>query len=183
MTIIKDMSGKMANSVEAYRRELTKIRTGRASLSLVDGIKVESYGTQMPLNQVASLTLPENRLIMIQPWDIQMLGVIEKAILKANIGLNPVNDGKIIRISVPQLTEERRRELVKQVRKISENFKVTVRNERRAAIDIIKQQKKDKDISEDTAFSLQEQAQKETEKFVKQIDTIMAEKERQVMEV
>ncbi len=183
MTVIQDMSSEMENSIEAFRRELTKIRTGRASLSLVDGIKIDSYGSLLPLNQVASLTLPESRLIMIQPWDMQMLGLIEKAIFKANLGLNPVNDGKIIRISVPQLTEERRKELVKQVRKISEDFKITLRNERRAAIDIIKQQKKDKDISEDIAFSLQEKAQKETEKFVKQIDTIMVDKEKKVMEV
>ncbi len=183
MTVISDMSDKMEKSVEAYRRELTKIRTGRASLSLLDGIKVDSYGSMMPLNQVASLTLPENRLIMIQPWDMQMLGGIEKAILKSNIGLNPVNDGKIIRISVPQLTEERRKELVRQVKKISEDFRITIRNERRAANDIIKQRKKDKEISEDEAFSLQEKAQKETESFVKQIDTIMADKEKKVMEV
>jgi ribosome recycling factor len=183
MTIISGMCEKMKNSIEAYRRELTKIRTGRASLSLLDGIKVESYGSLMPINQVASLTLPENRLIVIQPWDMQMLGGIEKAILKSNIGMNPVNDGKVIRISVPQLTEERRKDLVKQVKKISEDFRITIRNERRAAIDIVKQQKKDKEISEDEAFSLQEKAQKETEVFVKEIDSIMADKEVKVMEV
>ncbi len=175
------MNEKMATSIVAYRRELTKIRTGRASLSMLDGIKVESYGSKMPLDQVASLTLPENRMIMIQPWDVQLLKIIEKAILKSNIGLNPVNDGKVIRISVPQLTEERRKELVKQVRKISEDFRVTIRNERRAAIDIVKQQKKDKEISEDASFGLQEEAQKETDKFVKEIDTIMAEKEKELM--
>lgn len=180
---INDMSSKMEGSINAYRRELTKIRTGRASLSLVDGIKIDAYGSQMPLNQVASLTIPENRMIMIQPWDMQMLGVIEKAILKANIGLNPANDGKVIRISIPQLTEERRKELVKQVKKISEDFRITIRNERREAIDILKQQKKDKEISEDDFFTLQDQAQKETDTFIKQIDTIMAEKEKEVMAV
>jgi len=180
---INDMSSKMEGSINAYRRELTKIRTGRASLSLVDGIKIDAYGSQMPLNQVASLTIPENRMIMIQPWDMQMLGVIEKAILKANIGLNPANDGKVIRISIPQLTEERRKELVKQVKKISEDFRITIRNERREAIDILKQQKKDKEISEDDFFTLQDQAQKETDTFIKQIETIMAEKEKEVMAV
>ena len=110
--VITAMGEKMKSSLETYRRELTRVRTGRASLSLLDGIKVESYGSQMPLNQVATLTIPENRLIAIQPWDPQVIGPIEKSINKANIGLNPVNDGKVIRISIPQLTEERRKELV-----------------------------------------------------------------------
>ena len=182
-SVISDMNSKMEGNINAYRRELTKIRTGRASLSLIDGIKVDSYGSQMPINQVGTLTIPENRMIMIQPWDLQMLGIIEKSIMKANIGLNPVNDGKVIRISIPQLTEERRKELAKQVRKISEDFRVAIRNERREAIDVLKQQKKDKEISEDNFFSLQDQAQKETDSFVKQIDTIMTEKEKEVMVV
>ncbi len=180
---ISTMIEKMNSRLEAYRRELTKIRTGRASLSLFDGIKVESYGSQMPINQVATMTIPESRLIIIQPWDLQMLGGIEKAIMKANIGLNPVNDGKVIRISIPQLTEERRKELVKQVKKISEDFRVAIRNERRATIDIFKKQKKDKEISEDELFSLQDKAQKETDRFIKDIDAIMAEKEKEVMAV
>jgi len=174
---------KMENSLEAYRRELSKIRTGRASLALLDGIMVESYGSNMPLNQVATLTIPENRLIAVQPWDPQVIGAIEKSILKANLGLNPVNDGKVIRISVPQLTEERRKDLVKQVKKISEEFRVEIRNHRREAIDHYKAQKKDKDISEDDLFTAQDMAQKETDKFIKQIDEIMAEKEKEVMEV
>jgi ribosome recycling factor len=144
---------------------------------------VESYGAQMPLNQVATLTIPENRLIAVQPWDPRVIGPIEKAILKANIGLNPVNDGKVIRISIPQLTEDRRKELVKQVKKISEDYRIAVRNCRREAIDILKTQKKDKDISEDELFSLQDKAQQETDKFIKDIDQIMAEKEKEVMEV
>ncbi len=180
---IKTMTDKMSTRLEAYRRELTKIRTGRASLSLFDGIKVESYGSQMPINQVATMTIPESRLIIIQPWDLQMLGVIEKAIMKANIGLNPVNDGKVIRISIPQLTEERRKELVKQVKKISEDFRIAIRNERRVTIDIFKKQKKDKEISEDELFSLQDKAQKKTDSFIKDIDAIMAEKEKEVMAV
>jgi ribosome recycling factor len=181
--VIDNMSKKMSSSLEAYRRELTKVRTGRASLSLLDGIRVESYGAQMPLNQVATLTIPENRLIAVQPWDPRVIGPIEKAILKANIGLNPVNDGKVIRISIPQLTEDRRKELVKQVKKISEDYRIAVRNCRREAIDILKTQKKDKDISEDELFSLQDKAQQETDKFIKDIDQIMAEKEKEVMEV
>ncbi len=181
--VIENMGEKMASSIEAYRRELTRVRTGRASLSLLDGIKVESYGAQMPLNQVATLTIPENRLIAVQPWDPQVIGAIEKSINKANIGLNPVNDGKIIRISIPQLTEDRRKELVKQVKKISEDYRITVRNHRREAIDILKAQKKDKEISEDELFGLQDKAQQETDKHIKDIDQIMAEKEKEVMEV
>ena len=181
--VISEMREKMDNSIEAYRRDLSKIRTGRASLSLFDGIKVESYGSQMPLNQVATLTIPENRLIMIQPWDMQLIGPIEKEIQKANLGLTPANDGKVIRISIPQLTEERRKELVKQVKKICEEFRVAIRNHRRDAIDTLKKQKKDKDISEDDLFNLQDNAQKETDSCIKTIDEIMAEKEKEVMEV
>jgi len=181
--IISDMHEKMAKSIEAFRRDLTKIRTGRASLSIFDGIKVDSYGSAMPLNQVASITIPESRMIVIQPWDMQIINVIEKAIMKANIGLNPVSDGKVIRLSIPQLTEERRRDLVKQVKKIGEEFKVAIRNNRRDAIEIAKKMKKDKEISEDELFTLQETAQKETDTFIKQIDDSLAEKEKEVMEV
>lgn len=181
--VISEMRDKMDSSIDAFRRDLSKIRTGRASLSLLDGIKVESYGSQMPLNQVATLTIPENRLIMIQPWDTQLLSVIDKEIQKSNLGFTPANDGKVIRISIPQLTEERRKELVKQVKKISEDFRVTIRNHRRDAIDTLKKQKKDKEISEDDLFSLQDSAQKETDACIKQIDEIMADKEKEVMEV
>lgn len=181
--IISDMREKMDKNIESFRRELSKIRTGRASLSLLDGIKVESYGSQMPLNQVATLTIPESRLIMIQPWDMQLAPVIEKSILKSNIGLNPVNDGKVIRISIPQLTEERRKELVKQVKKVSEEFRVNIRAHRRDAIDTLKKQKKDKEISEDDLFSLQDKAQTETDTCIKNIDLIMTDKEKEVMAV
>ena len=181
--IISDMHDKMSKSIEAYRRDLTKIRTGRASLSIFDGIKVDSYGSSMALNQVASITIPESRLIVIQPWDLQLIGTIEKAILKANIGLNPSSDGKVIRLPIPQLTEDRRRELVKQVKKIGEEFKVAIRNYRRDAIEVAKKMKKEKEISEDDLFALQDSAQKETDAFIKQIDDSMAEKEKEVMEV
>jgi ribosome recycling factor len=181
--VIDEMRDKMEKSLDAYRRELTKIRTGRASLSLLDGIKVEAYGSSMPLNQVATLTIPESRLIVIQPWDPQLLSAIEKAIFKSDLGLNPANDGKVIRIAIPQLTEERRKELVKQVKKISEEYRVAIRNSRREAIDALKKQKGDKEISEDDMFRLQDEAQKETDHFVKKIDEIMAEKEKEVMAV
>ena len=181
--VIADMSEKMESSLEAFRRDLSKIRTGRASLSLLDGIKVEAYGSPMPLNQVATLTVPESRMIAIQPWDMQLLGAIEKSIFASDLGLNPVNDGKIIRINIPQLTEERRKDLVKLVKKISEEYRVAVRNSRREAIDTLKKKKNNKEISEDDLFRLQDEAQKETDKFIEKIDKTLAEKEKEVMEV
>ena len=181
--VILEMSEKMEASIEAYRRELTKIRTGRASLSLLDGIKVDAYGSPMPLNQVATLTIPESRMIVIQPWDTQQTSAIEKAIFSSDLGLNPTNDGKVIRITIPQLTEERRKELVKQVKKISEEYRVAVRNSRREAIDTLKKQKNNKEMPEDDFFKLQDEAQKETDSFVKKIDEIMAEKEKELMAV
>jgi ribosome recycling factor len=125
-----EVAEKMGNSLEAFRSELTRIRTGRASLSLLDGIKVEAYGSSMPLNQVGTLTIPESRQIVIQPWDPQVMSSIEKAILKSELGLTPVNDGKVIRINIPQLTEERRKELVKIVKKVAEEYRVAIRNHR-----------------------------------------------------
>ncbi|MDH3348428.1 MAG: ribosome recycling factor [Desulfobulbaceae bacterium] len=181
--IMGQMSGKMDSSVDAFRRELVKIRTGRASVSLLDGVKVDAYGSKMPLNQAATVTVPESRMIVIQPWDPQMIGPIEKAIQSSDLGLNPVNDGKVIRLSIPQLTEERRKELVRGLKKLAEEFRVAVRNVRRDTNDHFKKMKKDKEISEDDLFRLQEDAQKETDKFVKLIDEISAAKEKEVMEV
>ncbi len=181
--VILEMSEKMDKSVEAFKNELAKVRTGRASLALLDGIQVDAYGSVMPLNQVSTLTIPESRTIAIQPWDPQVLGAIEKAILKSDVGLTPVNDGKIIRLNIPQLTEERRRELVKQVKKVAEEFRVAVRNARRDAIDQLKKQKKDKEISEDDLFKLQDDAQSETDEYIAQIDDISAAKEKEVMDV
>jgi ribosome recycling factor len=181
--VTESMGEKMASSLEVYKRDLSKIRTGRASLAILDGVKVDAYGSPMPLNQVATLTIPESRLIALQPWDPQMLGPIEKAILKSDLGLTPANDGKIIRISIPQLTEERRKELVKQVKKMTEEYRVAIRNVRRDAIDTLKKMKNNKEISEDDLFKLQDEAQKETDSFIKQIEAIMAEKEKEVMEV
>ncbi len=180
---ITSMTEKMESSTDAYKRELSRVRTGRASISLLDGIKVDAYGSPMPINQVATLTIPENRLIQIQAWDTQLLGAIEKAIQKSDLGLNPVNDGKLLRISIPQLTEERRKELVKKVKKITEDYRVAIRNSRREAIDTFKKQKNDKEISEDELFRLQDDAQKETDKFIKTLDELMAAKEKEVMEV
>lgn len=181
--ILLEMMEKMEKSFDAYRRELAKFRTGRASLAVLDGINVDSYGSKVPLNQVGSLTIPESRLIVIQPWDPQMLPIIEKAILASNIGLTPANDGKVIRISIPQLTEERRKELVKMIKKTSEEYRVAVRNCRRDAIDQLKTQKKAKEISEDNLFKFQDEAQKETDTFIKKIDATLVKKEKEVMEV
>jgi ribosome recycling factor len=181
--VILEMADKMEKSLEAFKTELTRIRTGRASLSLLDGIKVEAYGSPMPLNQVGTLTIPESRQIVIQPWDPQVMSAIEKAILKSELGLTPVNDGKVIRINIPQLTEERRKELVKIVKKAAEEYRVAIRNHRRDAIDSFKKQKKNKEISEDEQFKLQDEAQKETDIFITKIDTVAAEKENEVMEV
>lgn len=181
--VIFEMAEKMEKSVESFKKELSKVRTGRASLSILDGISVNAYGSTMPLNQVGTLTIPESRLIAIQPWDPQMLPAIEKAILKSDIGLNPISDGKIIRLMIPQLTEERRKDLVKSVKKVSEEFRVAIRNIRRDAIEILKKQKKEKEISEDELFKFQEEAQSETDSYIKKIDEATAAKEKEVMEV
>jgi ribosome recycling factor len=181
--VIDQLKEKMGQSIEALKRDLTRIRTGRASLSLLDDITVDAYGQRMHLNQVAGLTIPESRMIAIQPWDPQMLHTIEKAILASSLGLTPANDGKVIRLNIPQLTEERRRDLVKQVKKISEEFRVAVRNVRRETNDLLKNMKKDKEVSEDEMFRLQEEAQKLTDSFIKKIDEIAAGKEKEVMEV
>lgn len=181
--VVLEMSDKMDKSVETFKNELAKVRTGRASLAILDGISVDAYGSGMPLNQVGTITIPESRLIAIQPWDPQMVPAIEKAILKSDIGLTPVSDGKIIRLSIPQLTEERRKELVKMVKKTAEDFRVAIRNVRREAIETLKKQKKSGDISEDDLFKLQDEAQKETDRHIKDIDDALANKEKEVMEV
>lgn len=181
--IIETMTDKMAASIEAYRRDLAKIRTGRASVSLLDSIRVTAYGSPMPLNQVGAVTTPESRMIVIQPWDLQLLPAIEKAIFSSDLGLNPSNDGKMIRISIPQLTEERRKDLVKNVKKVSEEYRVAVRNLRREAIDVLKKLKSGKELAEDDFFKQQDEAQHATDKFIKQIDEILVEKEKEIMAV
>jgi ribosome recycling factor len=181
--VIVEMSLKMEKSVDAFRVELSKVRTGRASLAILDGITVDAYGSVMPLNQVGTLTIPESRMIAIQPWDPQMLPAIEKAILKSDIGLNPLGDGKTIRLNIPMLTEERRKELVKQVKKVAEEFRVAVRNVRRDALETLKKAKKDKEISEDDLFKFSDEAQVETDAHIKKIDEATALKEKEVMEV
>jgi ribosome recycling factor len=175
----KDSMGK---TVEALSRELKRVRTGRASLSILDGIKVDYYGTLTPLNQMATLAVPESRLITIQPWDVSVIKDIEKALLKSDLGLTPANDGKLIRISIPPLTEERRKELVKVVHKMGEDYKVSVRNARRDANELLKSLKKDGEISEDDAFKSQEEVQKITDEHIKRVDECCQEKEKEILE-
>nr|WP_320010052.1 ribosome recycling factor [uncultured Desulfobulbus sp.] len=181
--VIEQLNEKMAASLDALKRDLVKIRTGRATLSLLDGIKISAYGAQMTLDQVAALTIPESNMIAIKPWDPQVIGAIEKAILASDLGLTPSSDGNVIRLTIPPLTEERRKELVKQVKKLGEDHKVAVRNVRRDANDSFKKMKKDKEISEDDMFRLQDESQKATDSFISQIDDIVSGKEKEVMAV
>ncbi len=181
--LYKDTSGKMARSIEAFKKELGKLRTGRASLSLLDGIKVDYYGTMTPLQQVGTLSVPESRLIAVTPWDTKMIGPIEKAIQGSGLGLNPSSDGKVVRIPIPPLTEERRRDLVKVVKKMAEDARVAVRNIRRDALEKVKDKEKKKEISEDEMTRWHDKIQKETDGFVKKIDEILKSKEQEIMEV
>ncbi len=180
--IYQDTRESMEKTITSLSKELNRVRTGRANLSLLDGIRVDYYGTLTPLNQMASLSVPESRLITIQPWDATVIKEIEKSILKSDLGLTPSNDGKIIRIAIPPLTEERRKQLAKSVHKTCEEHKVAVRNLRRDANEMLKSLKKDGDISEDDAFRGQDQVQKITDEFIAQIDTIYKEKEKEILE-
>jgi ribosome recycling factor len=173
---------RMGKSVAALKSELKRIRTGRASVSLLDGIRVDYYGTLTPLNQMASLSVPESRLIIIQPWDVSAIKEIEKAILKSDLGLTPSNDGKLIRITIPPLTEERRKQLVRLLQKTCEDHKIAVRNIRRDSNELLKGFKKDGDISEDEAFKAQDSIQKITDDHIKLIDEIFKEKEKEILE-
>ncbi len=180
--IYQDTRESMEKTITSLNKELNRVRTGRANLSLLDGIRVDYYGTLTPLNQMASLSVPESRLITIQPWDATVIKEIEKAILKSDLGLTPSNDGKIIRIAIPPLTEERRKQLAKSVHKTCEDHKVGIRNLRRDANEMLKGLKKDADISEDDAFRGQDQVQKITDEFIAQIDTIYKDKEKEILE-
>jgi ribosome recycling factor len=181
-SVYRDSKDNMGKVIEALKKELKRVRTGRASLSLLDGIKVDYYGTLTPLNQIATLAAPESRLITIQPWDTTVIKEIEKAVLKSDLGLTPSSDGKIIRIAIPPLTEQRRKELVKVVHKISEEYKVSVRNLRRDANELIKDIKKDGKISEDDAFKSQEKIQKITDEHISLVDACYKEKEKEILE-
>jgi ribosome recycling factor len=181
--IFEELKVNMEKAIRAFEKSLNKVRTGRASLSLLDGIKVEYYGVPTPLNQVATLSVPESRLILISPWDNSIIGNIEKAIQKSDLGLTPTSDGKLIRLSIPPLTEERRKELVKVVRRLSEECKINLRNVRRDANDQLKTLKKDNDISEDEFYAYQEEVQEVTDKYIETADSIVVSKEKEIMEI
>jgi len=180
--ILSEMSKKMEKTVHALDREFKKMRTGRASTSILEDIMVECYGTQMHLNQTASMSSPESRLLIVQPWDQSIIGDIEKAILKSGLGLTPMNDGKLIRISIPPLTEERRKELAKVAKKTAEESKIVIRNHRREANELLKELKKESEISEDEMYKYQDKVQKTTDEFIEKIDSIQTEKEKEILE-
>ncbi|MBW2366479.1 MAG: ribosome recycling factor [Deltaproteobacteria bacterium] len=178
----EETKDRMGKSIIALQTELKRLRTGRANVSLLDGIRVDYYGTPTPLNQMASLSTPESRLIAVQPWDATVIKEIEKAIMKSDLGLTPSNDGKIVRIAIPPLSEERRKQIVKLLHKACEDYKVAIRNIRRDSNELIKGFKKDSDISEDDAFKAQDEIQKITDGFIKQVDDIYKEKEKEILE-
>ncbi|MEM7246880.1 MAG: ribosome recycling factor [Acidobacteriota bacterium] len=180
--VVSDASSRMDGTIEAMRKELATIRTGRASVTLLDGIEVEAYGSGMPLNQVATLAVPEPSMITVKPFDISLLGDIEKAILKADLGINPNNDGKLIRLPVPPLTEERRKQLARKVSEIAEKGKTAVRNVRRDANEMIKQMEKDGDAGQDDARRSLDQVQKATDDHVSTLDKMASAKEAELME-
>jgi ribosome recycling factor len=181
--VLADAKDRMGKAVEALRKELATIRTGRAHPGLMEHLRVDYYGAPTPLNQIATIGVPEPRLLTIQPWDRQSLGPIEKAIHKSDLGLNPINDGNIIRLVIPQLTEERRKELVKVVHKKVEEGRVAVRNVRRDCHDELRRQQREKDISEDAQFRAQEDLQKLTDEFIQEIERVGEEKEAELLAV
>jgi ribosome recycling factor len=181
--VIAATKDRMTKAIQSYTRELASIRAGRASASLLDRITVDYYGAPTPVNQVAGISTPEARLLVIQPYDKSILGDIEKAILKSDLGLNPSNDGSIIRIAIPQLTEERRKELVKVVKKESEEAKVAIRNIRRDGNDDLKKLEKNGEITEDALRGYSDDMQKLTDEFIQKIDQITKDKEKEILEV
>ncbi len=181
--IVKDAKHRMGKSVEAYRAEIARVRTGKATTALLDGIKVNYYGNPTPLNQVANLTVLDPHTLAITPWDKSVIQEIDKAIQSADLGLNPINDGTNIKVPIPPLTEERRKELVKLVKKYAEDAKIAIRNVRRDANEHLKKSEKEKEISEDERDKLLEEVQKLTDEHIKEIDEITDLKEKEIMEV
>jgi ribosome recycling factor len=181
--ILKNAEDRMKKAVEVVRDELVKVRTGKATTALLDGIKVEYYGSIVPLAQVANVSTPDVHTVTVQAWEKNMLGVIDKAILSANLGLNPVNDGSILRVPIPPLNEERRRELVKLIKKFGEDGKISVRNVRRDAIEHLKKSEKLEHFSEDERKRGEQESQKLTDKYIQEIDKLLVMKEKEIMEV
>ena len=173
----------MKKTIEKVKHDFSTVRTGRANVALLDGIKVESYGSLLSLNQVAGVSVPDGRTLEIKPWDMSQLNAIEKAILKSDLGLTPINDGKLIRISIPSLTEERRREIIKIVNKMSEDYKVAIRNERRQIVDEIKKLEKEKSITEDDKKKYEVDIQKLTDNYIAKIEVLVKQKEEELMKI
>jgi ribosome recycling factor len=182
-TIVNDASSAMDKCIQSLQKDLLKVRTGRASTALIDHIHVDYYGSKTPITQVANMTTPDARTIQIAAWEPAMLGAIEKAILEANVGFTPQNDGKVVRITMPPLTEDRRKEMVKMIKKMGEDAKIAVRNSRRDANEEVKKQEKAKTVSEDESKKLQEQIQKKTDDKVAEIDKVIATKEKEIMTI
>ena len=181
--IIQKFEQESGVSIKSLKEHLGKVRTGRANVSQLDGVMVDYYGTPTPLKQVANLSTPDARTIQVQAWESSILGAIEKAIIGANLGLTPMNDGKLIRVPVPALTEERRKDLVKQTKKMGEDAKVSVRNHRRDANEALKKQEKDKVISEDENKRAQEEVQKKTDSAIQEVDKILEAKEKEILTI
>ncbi len=181
--VFSSHEGRMKKAIEVLRREYATLRAGRATTGLLDKITIDYYGTQSPINQVANISIPEPRTIVIQPWDKKSLPIIEKAVLKSDLGLTPNNDGMVIRLILPQLTQQRRQELTKVVHKTAEDSRVAIRNLRRDANEDLKKIEKDKTASEDEVKKAQEDIQKLTDKYIKEIDQVMLTKEKEIMEV
>ncbi len=179
--ILNDLNASMDKTLQALQKDLLKVRTGRASPALVDHLSVDYYGSRTPLSQVANISTPDARTIQIAAWEASMLPVIEKAIFEANLGLTPQNDGKMIRISMPPLTEDRRKEMVKMIKKGGEDTKIALRNQRRDANEEVKKQEKAKTLTEDDSKKLQDQIQKKTDEKVAEVDKIIAAKEKEIM--
>jgi ribosome recycling factor len=181
--VFQKFKDDMEKTIISLGKSFSRVRTGRASISLLDGIKVDYYGVDTPIAQVANISVPESRSILIVPWDASVIGAIEKAIQKSDLGLTPSNDGKTVRLSIPQLTEERRKEIAKTVKKMAEEGKIKLRNSRRDANEELKAMKKNNKISEDELFSAQEEVQKLTDQYIEKTDKILAAKEKEIMEI
>jgi ribosome recycling factor len=182
--VLKDLQASFDKAIEAFKRELSKVRTGRANVALLDGIKVEYYGTMTPLNQVASLTVPDPRLITIKPWEKSLVPVIEKTIkMHSELGLNPSSDGDLVRLPIPALTQERRKEMVKLIKKMNEDAKVALRNARRESNEMLKELMDGGDITEDAKTQGLKKVQEQTDKYTTTVDEIAGKKEKEIMEV
>ncbi|SMF47082.1 ribosome recycling factor [Pseudobacteriovorax antillogorgiicola] len=181
--VVNKCQADMEKRLKGFETDLTRVRTGRASISVLDGVKVEYYGTPTPLNQVGTLSTPDARTIVISPFEKNLIQEIEKSIMKADLGLQPTNDGVVIRIPIPQLTEERRKDIVKQLKKMAEDAKVSIRHIRRDSNDAIKKAEKNKELTEDDSKQLQQDVQKHTDAYIKKVDDRLAVKEKEVMKV